>query len=61
MPSDTIQDAKLDTLFGYPIPMPKSDLLIALATVVSFLPVFVIVYRTSAWISNTARSLVARR
>jgi hypothetical protein len=34
-----------DTLFGYEIPMPRSDLLIAIITVASFLPVVILVYR----------------
>lgn len=42
-----------EKLFGYEIPMPRSDLFIALATVVSFLPVFVIVYRTVAWLYSS--------
>jgi len=33
------------TLFGYEIPMPRSELFIPIATVVSFLPVIVLVYR----------------
>ena len=37
--------AAKDTLFGYEIPMPLSDLLTALITVALFLPVTVIVYR----------------
>lgn len=35
----------LNSLFGYEIPMPRSELFIAIATVISFLPVVVLVYR----------------
>ena len=43
-----------ETLFGYEIPMPRSDLFIALATVVGFLPFTVVVYHIIMW----TRSLV---
>jgi hypothetical protein len=33
-----------DTLFGYPIPFPKTDLITALIAVVSFLPIVVVVH-----------------
>ena len=35
--------AGVDTLFGKPIPFPKSDLYTALITVVAFLPALVII------------------
>lgn len=35
-----------EKLFGYEIPMPRSDLFIALATVICFLPVTVIIYQS---------------
>lgn len=44
-----------ETLFGYEIPMPRSDLFIAFATVLSFLPVFVIAYRTVSWAYKSLR------
>lgn len=34
-----------DTIFGYPIPFPKKDLIIALVAVTSFLPLIVIATR----------------
>ena len=33
-----------DTLFGYPIPFPKSDLITALVAVCAFLPTVAIVH-----------------
>lgn len=33
----------VDTLFGKPLPFPKSDLYVALITVVAFLPALVVV------------------
>lgn len=44
-----------EKLFGHDIPIPRSDLFIALATVISFLPVFVIVYRIVAWLAKLAK------
>ena len=41
-----------DTLFGYELPMPASDLYVALGTVAAFLPVVVIVHRIIAFISR---------
>ena len=43
-----------ENFFGYDIPMPRSDLFIALATVISFLPLFVVGYRSVAWLYNSA-------
>ena len=40
-------DQSKEQLFGYQIPMPRSELLIAVATVISFLPVIVILYHTA--------------
>ena len=37
-----------DTLLGYEIPMPASDVLVALATVVGFLPAVFVLHRTLA-------------
>lgn len=37
-----------DTLFGFPIPFPKSDLIIAIVAVASFLPAVVIVHTVLA-------------
>ena len=35
---------EVDTLFGYPIPFPKQDLIIAFSAVVLFLPAVVLIH-----------------
>lgn len=44
-----------DTLFGYEIPMPKSDLFTALATVCGFIPVVIIVHQVVAFLLSFVR------
>lgn len=44
------------SVLGYAIPMPRSELLIALATVISFLPFTVLTYRTYMWIGSRMSS-----
>ena len=39
-----------DTLFGYELPMPVSDLYVALGTVAAFLPTVYIVHNIIAYI-----------
>ena len=46
----TMNTVEKETLFGYEIPMPRSDLFIALATVICFLPVTVIIYQSVMWV-----------
>ena len=41
-----------EKLFGYEIPMPRSDLFIALATVICFLPVTVMIYQSLMLINS---------
>lgn len=42
----------MDTLFGYTIPFPKSDLIIALLAVSLFLPIVVVVHNTAVAVSR---------
>lgn len=46
------------TIFGYPIPMPRSDLYIALATVAGFLPAVVVVHHLVAFIGRRVARLL---
>lgn len=41
-----------DTLFGYEIPMPREDLIIALSTVALFLPTLIVVHNTVAFVGK---------
>ncbi len=41
-----------DTLLGYPIPFPKTDLFIAIGAVVCFLPAVVIIHTIIAKIAR---------
>lgn len=45
------------SIFGYPLPMPRSDLYIALATVAGFLPAVVIMHHTVLFIVRQLRRL----
>ena len=47
------------SIFGYPLPMPRSDLYIALATVAGFLPAVVIVHHTVIFIIKQVRRLLS--
>jgi hypothetical protein len=40
----------MDTIFGYEVPMPASDVYIAIATVAAFLPTVYITHWTIAFI-----------
>ena len=43
-------DGHKDTIFGYEIPMPASDIYIALATVAAFLPALVVGHNLALFI-----------
>lgn len=53
---EPVQPTNKDTLFGHEIPMPRSDLLVALVTVVSFLPATIILYRLGRAIARVFKA-----
>ena len=50
---DSVGDSMAEeghTLFGYPVPFPREDLVVAVVAVAVFLPVVIIVHTTIAYI-----------
>ena len=53
-------DGPKDTLFGYEIPMPRSDVFIAIATVAAFLPTVVVGHHIALFVARLVRRATRR-